>query len=72
MKHRCVITNPGSVISAKQFIAGTNVGYLTSSTITSYTSAGINTSTTSCTGFALIVSGGGAWDAEIKVTGFNN
>jgi hypothetical protein len=66
------MTNPRSVIAAKQFIAGPNVGYLTGSTQTTYTTTGMNTSTVSQTGFALIITGGGSWTADVLVRGMNN
>jgi hypothetical protein len=71
-KYKCVMTNPRSVIGAKQFIAGLNVGYLTGTTETTYTSSGLNTSTVSQTGFALIISGGGSWTGDVVVRGMNN
>lgn len=71
-KYKCVMTNPRSVVRAKQFIAGLNVGYLTASTQTTYTSSGYNSSTVSQTGFALIITGGGSWTADVLVRGMNN
>jgi hypothetical protein len=74
MKHKAVMTNPTSVLTNKQFIAGPNIGYLTggaSPTQTTYHSSGINTSGTAQTGFALIITGGGSWTATVKVRGFN-
>jgi hypothetical protein len=71
-KYKCVMTNPLSVIGAKQFIAGPNVGYLTASTQTTYTSTGLNSSTVSQTGFALIIAGGGSWNGDVIVRGVNN
>jgi len=75
MKHRCVVSNPTGGLLNKQFIAGPNIGYLTggaSPTQTTYTTTGINTTTTpSQTGFAIIISGGGSWTGNIVVRGCN-